>query len=291
MKNKKILLVGGGGYIGSSLGASLAAMGASVISTKRSAAEGCIELDFSKEHTYKNVLSQKYDLVIVLASDINGLNSTSLAHLVLQHNVSDYSNFLQQLTEAKITDKIVYFSSMTVYDGKGLSASENVAPNPIHSYGLSKAMAEQQTKFACYNNSLKGLVLRIPGVYGGPRKSGLIYNLVLKAKNAEKIQLTTKGLGYWETILLEDLTEMIVEVLEKYSWTNSLETYNLGYGSATDIIDTAKYIVEYFRSSSELLIDGKNYDDFFLDNTKFKQLSTKEYSFKKSLNNYLEKLK
>ncbi|MFM7022528.1 MAG: NAD-dependent epimerase/dehydratase family protein [Flavobacteriales bacterium] len=291
MKNKKVLLVGGGGYIGTALSSACGAQGAQVLATRRSAADDCVVLDFSKEETYANVLSEKYDLVIVLASAINGLNSIALTNDIFRENVSDYARFLQAMVEAKTTEKIVYFSSMTVYDGHGGSSSEEVATNPIHAYGLSKAMAEELTRFACYNNALKGMVLRIPGVYGGARKGGLIYNIALKAKSGEKIQLNTKGLGYWETVLLDDLTAMIMEVLEKHSWTSACEVYNLGYGAATDVIDTAKYIVNYFSSASELMIDGKNYNDFFLDTTKFRRLSAQQFSFKNSLDSYLASLR
>ena len=67
--------------------------------------------------------------------------------------------------------KIIYFSSMTVYDPSNVSPVNKEAKlKALHSYALSKIYAEKLIK--CY--SFKSLITRIPDIYGGDRKAGLI---------------------------------------------------------------------------------------------------------------------
>ena len=44
--------------------------------------------------------------------------------------------------------------------------------------GLSKLFAEQLTKFYSQENDFKAVIIRIPGLFGGDRKSGFIYNAI-----------------------------------------------------------------------------------------------------------------
>lgn len=285
---KSILLVGGAGYIGTQLAKALGASYA-VFSTSRSGGDNQIQLDYLNRATYFNILmAEKYDYIVLLASTLNGIGTTALKREYLEGNTTGLANFLQFLSEQSLSDKLVYISSMAVYGSDApVPVKENVALNPISTYGLGKKIAEQIFDFYCSSNASKGAILRIPGVYGGTRKSGFVYHTVLKCTKNEPIELNTSSLGFWETIHVEDLCSWLKEFIEKYDWKKNVEVFNLNYGVSTDIIACAHAIKKVLKSSSEIKVVGeKGYVEFYLDNNKIKKYVGVKDSYISSLEKY-----
>ena len=132
--------------------------------------------------------------------------------------------------------------------------------------------------------------MRIPGLFGGDRRSGFIYNTIIKCLNNENILIDTSTLGYWESIDVEYLAFLIRMFIESYTWDIS-GTYNIGYGKETDIIQTAYKIKSLIKSSSNIEVVGnKGYIPFYLSTEKFAQLVNIETKYFDSLKNYINKV-
>lgn len=293
MRINKILLVGGSGYIGSHLKDAVEGLFDVYTTSRKSSNEkNSYQLDLKDESTYGSLNNKTFDLIIILASEIKGIGNLNLTSDILMTNVIGLVDFLNFIEQSKISRKVIYVSSMTVYGKDNLSpVKEEGALAPLSSYGFSKQMAENSFKFFSENSEIKGVTFRIPGIYGGSRKAGFIYNTAVKMKNSQKVVLNTKGLGYWECMYMADLCFAIIEFMKTYDWSKKYDVYNISYGSKTDFIDCAFKIKEFMNSSSFIEIEGeKEYVDLFMDNSKINKIINIADNYLISLKKYVKEL-
>ena len=290
--DKRILLVGGTGYLGRNLRQSLLNNKFSVYTTgtKTTKDPKQFVIDFDQPNTFKSLDNLKFDIILLLASKIDSIKTNSLNHSDLNSNVLGFGKFLEYLKNNRVGDKLIYISSMTVYSRENISpVIETGKLAPSHTYGLSKFLAEYVFEFFCKSAHYSGVVMRLPGIYGGDRKNGFIFNLIKRFTSKENIQLNSTGLGFWETIHIEDLNQMIIEFLKKYEWSKEMSVFNISYGEETDFYDTAKLISQVMKCENLLSIDPeKDYDKLFLSNKKISFYATPPMSFKKRLKRYIK---
>lgn len=280
MTIKEILIIGGHGYIGTSLTQALE-KNFKISSPKRQ------EVDLSKPETFEVLKSKKSDLIIMLASSIRAISGGEQDPKLVEENVCYLNNFLSFVKDNSLTQKFINISSMAVYGKQPqVMVSEKTALNPFSLYGLTKKMAEDVVRYYS-NNNFQTVNLRIPGIYGGKRQSGLLYHAKNKAKKNEPITIETKGLTNWETLHLDDLCSLIKQFIENYSWQENFNVFNLGYGHETDLIKTVETIVKKLSSKSEIKINSKEYDDFYMNTDKAQTLLKNKVNFEQSLFNYI----
>ncbi|GJM33459.1 MAG: UDP-glucose 4-epimerase [Saprospiraceae bacterium] len=291
MKPIKALVVGGTGYLGRHLVKYLGEIGYEVYisGSKPLMIPNYYQINFEDRSTFENLNGEKFEIVLILAAKLNSLGKINLNHSDLRLNTIDYANFLEYLKENNTTQKIIYTSSMTVYSEQNPSpVKEDDVIAPVNTYGLSKYLAENITSFFCHRNEIKGAILRLPGIYGGDRQSGLIYNIIKKAINHETVEVNTQGLIYWETIYVHDLCKMIISFLKNYDWENDIDIFNLSYGEETDVLETVHFIKENLQSESIIKEESKKgYRQFYLSNKKAKKFIHLNSSYHSSLISYL----
>lgn len=273
----KVLVVGGKGYIGSHL----ELIYPNYIYTN----SGDFNLNQISE-IEQFCKSINIDMCIILSAKISYEKDVNILEEPFKTNVHGLNNLLITLKKKNKNIKIIYFSSMTVYDAENTSPIlETSNLLPLHSYGLSKVYAEQLIKFY----KLKSVILRIPGVYGGNRKSGFIYNIVKKLKNNEDIDIDTESLGYWETIHIDDLIELLISFLLKYEFDDNCNIFNLAYGEKTDFIETVYFLKSQLNSNSFININ-KRYNDIYLSNKKISEYIPIDVNYYDSLKTYLKNI-
>ncbi len=291
--SNKVLLVGGSGFIGQHLKKSLSNHYQVYISgSSERNLENYFHLNFSEPSTFQSIQHIQFDIIIMLAASMRGTGDSNLTNPDLEINTIRTSYFLQFIADNNITKRIVHISSMTVYAiPEILPVSETSKRIPLSIYGLSKKISEDITEFFSISNNINVMVLRMPGIFGGNRKSGYIYNTVKNAVQHKKIELNTEGLGYWECMYVEDLCKIIIDLLGYYNWSKPFETFNFSYGEKIDFVNVAKDIIRLTKSKSEIFVQGeKGYVDFWLDNTKLKSTIPFHYTFNKALENYVHKI-
>jgi len=112
---------------------------------------------------------------------------------------------------------------MTVYgdkNGKPVNEKETLKPTSI--YGLGKKNAE---KLLLRSNS-PCLSVRIPGLYGNQRKSGLVYNIVQSLINNTELKLPQKPL-LWAAMDVEDAAKVILKLCNT-DWSG-IKAINVSY--------------------------------------------------------------
>ncbi|CAA6799658.1 MAG: Unknown protein [uncultured Sulfurovum sp.] len=274
----RTLVVGGNGYIGSHL-------------KKRFpnfVYVGRQEFDLlNKDEIVKYCKNIQINICIVLSATISYEENLNFLEEPFTTNITGLNNLLSTLKEEHKDIKIIYFSSMTVYgDENFLPVTEDAYLAPLHSYGLSKVYAESLVKY--YN--LKSVIIRIPGIYGGDRKSGLIYNVISKMMQDKEVSIETQNLGYWETLHIDDMLDMFSDFLDKYRYSEKYEVFNIAYGEKTDIVETVHFIAKQLESNSKVDVT-KKYKDLYLSNDKILKFINPPMTYKDRLILYINEIK
>jgi nucleoside-diphosphate-sugar epimerase len=273
---KKILLVGGTGYVGRHLSRYLIEEDSEVFitGTSNKNEENYFKINFEDLQSFHSLDGFKFDLIIVLASKLDSLSTSNLKHPDLSINALGYASFLQYLKDHHLATKIIYISSMTVYSPNNqLPVSECGVIAPVNTYGLSKYIAECMTSFFCTNSNIMGAILRLPGIYGGDKRGGFIYNTLNNLKHDKPFEISTTNLIFWETIHVDDLCFMIKNFVKEYKWVQKIDVYNVCYGRETDFYDTFEFIKTHTGKQEATISEtAKGYIPFFLSNQKLKEI-------------------
>lgn len=269
---KKILLIGGAGYIGSVLAKNLA--------------EHKFEVTIFDKFIYgKNHLNKKkYKLVEGDTNNIEQLFQSikdtdiviHLAELVgdplcaLRPENTYKTNFLSTLAISNICknlkiEKFIYFSSCSVY---GASLNEKILKetsslNPVSIYAKIKLMCEKaimQNADTFFNPT----IIRLGTVFGySPRmRLDLVVNiLVYNALNFKKIKIN--GGDQWRPFVhLEDISEAVVKIILSRKLNTQKRIYNI-VGQNFKLIEVAQIIKKILPAThiviSKKTVDKRNY--------------------------------
>lgn len=293
---KKILLIGGTGYLGRHLSNYLNEEESEIFITgtslNNSNRENYFKIDFEDTQSFHALDGFNFDLIIVLAAKLNSLSTYNLKHPDLSINTLGYASFLQYLKDHDLAPKIIYISSMTVYSPTNeLPVSESGVIAPVNIYGLSKYIAECMTSFLCTNTDIMGAILRLPGIYGGDKKSGFIYNTLNNLKHNKAHNISTKNLIFWETIHVDDLCFMIKNFIKEYIWVQKIDVYNVCYGQETDFYDTFEFIKKHTLNPKATISEtAKGYTPFFLSNKKLKKIISVREDYFGKLKEYISEV-
>lgn len=264
---KKILIVGGTGYIGKPLSRKLE-------KDYQVEAIGSKEMNITDPESIKSFLKdQHYDLVIILASEKTNKDKMK------EVNVFGLIFLMDYIKDFNISENIIYISSMMVYTS-----------NEDNEYANSKRTAEVIFKSEIIEQgNLHGVIIRLPGVFGGNRDSGYIYNTIKRIKNNEEvIEFDNSNLDFWQTIYLKDMILMFSEFIKTYHFLRNFERFNLCYNDTTDFIKTAYLLKELMNSNCEFKFKKEDYSKFQMRDEDIKNYITiDKYSYKKALKRYI----
>lgn len=239
--NEKILITGASGYIGKLLISKYNYKDTIATSTKFS--QNTIQCDFTNENEVKNL--SKY---------INISKIINLASFVPKNN-NDYFSQNNEINELITWNIVKYFkcslihiSTLAVYENtshKIINENTKIA-YPLSNYGLSKYNSEQ---IIINNYKSPYIILRIPGIFGGDRKNGLIYNAI-KANMNNKILNLNVSTKNWSTMYINDLLEILNQ--SKIIKINKDKIINVNYKYQMSASEVIKFISNYFLKKENL---------------------------------------
>lgn len=291
-KNKKVMITGGAGLIGSALSADLVKCGSKVtIVDNFERGKFDYIADIMDVCTVKNadlrearfcdLHIKEYDIVIHMASKVGGIGYyTSRPYEVMSENLKMDSNVLSACVKNKIP-MFFYASSAHVYPKElqgtpdsPLIREEQAEPaNPELSYGWAKLITEKQIEAAVQQNSnFKAAIARYIGIYGKNQDFGLDTGSVIpvfcnRAINHPDVEFNVWGNGK-ETrsyCFIEDAIEGTKAMIEAMDSKNMVGPYNLGKQERVSIGEIAekviaisdKNIIINFDTSKDTLIWGQ----------------------------------
>jgi UDP-glucose 4-epimerase len=110
----------------------------------------------------------------------------------------------------------VYCSSVSVY-GRTFSSrprNENEPPAPEDAYGWSKSAAEQYLQLSCTQGGISGVSLRLSGLHGPGRSSGIFFNIARAAMQRKPIQVGSASVPF-QFLHLDDAVAAAQQALIK----------------------------------------------------------------------------
>ena len=274
----KILVTGGGGFIGKHLVKYLLKKEHQITifdNFSNSNRETTLELqekgvkiiegDIVKIDELSSAI-QNHDIVIHLAAKISVEESIKDPSETFHVNVDGTKNVLIAC-EKNHVKKLIVASSAAVY-GEGLQNSKLVESskiNPISPYGESKVMMENEIKKITENNDMDYVILRFFNIYGknqSPEYAGVITKFIKKIEMNQSLEIFGDGMQTRDFISVKDVVNSIYHSIEN----GKNQIYNIGSGKPITIKQLAKLMITL--SKKELKI---NYNDIKKGDIRFSE--------------------
>ena len=240
LKNKKVLITGASGFIGSNLVGRLRQEGSRIDTYDIQNGH-----DITDTKTLGETIKRGYDVIFHMAA-ISGPTNIQTAK-TFQVNTFATLDICEMLSKYSPKTKLILSSSRLEYGRvKYLPVDEKHPTEPTTSYGLSKLAATQLALIYHLKNKLDVTVFRTSNVYGPHVKNGFKgYNIVnyfidQSLKNAD---LTIYGGGKQERdyVYVDDLIDAFILGLDKKAGG---QIYNLGYGKGISLKNMAALIIK-----------------------------------------------
>ena len=235
----RYLVTGAAGFIGSHLAEALVAEGHDVVgldsfndyydpARKRANADGraVVEADLLDADLYG--LLADVDGVFHLAGQPGVRASWGESFgLYLQRNVLATQRLFEAGAAADV--RIVFASSSSVYgDAERYPTAEDVAPQPISPYGITKLACEQLAHAICRGQGLDAVLLRYFTVYGPRQRPDMAFTAMLEAlARGNSFRLFGDGSAARSFTYVSDAVAATVAAMER---GRGGEVYNVGGG-------------------------------------------------------------
>lgn len=257
---KKILIIGGAGFIGMNLSKKLVHLGYDVIIYDNFSTGKFSNIEEIKD----GVKIIKGDILYFrrLSKCITKHSPEVIFHLAAIHyipycienplktykvNVNGTENILKAISSCKKKPYFFFISSAAVYKNSIKSLSENNPLRPIDIYGKTKLLGEKLVKRYCYKNNIQYNIVRLFNTYGpGDTIPHVIPRIIKQIKQGATINLGNLK-PERDFIFIDDVIDALYLLLIK---EKSGEIYNLGTGK--------KYSIDYVTKCLRNLLKATN---------------------------------
>lgn len=281
LKDERIMLVGGAGFIGHHLALALREKEADVIVVDNLQINNIVQILGSRDYShhqrniYLKFIYDRFELmrangvnfINIDARNLNSLNDayssfkpSKIVHLaaISSAGVANKNptlaydiqiNSLRNVIDIcknnlGVTNQIVFMSSSTIYgDFNGKSVSEEIRPQPKGVYANGKYIGERMVREAKTLFDIEYTIIRPSALYGIRCISGRVsQKFVENALSGKPLILEGGGGGMLDFTHIDDLIEGIVRSMVYKAGLS--KTFNITYGNARYISDLAKIIKE-----------------------------------------------
>jgi len=276
LKNKRILVTGGNGYLGTFLVKALEKENANVFVASRNAEllynHFTVDItDFDAIH--KVVQEIQPDVVFHLAANISRSRDFAFYNDMAKVNVTGTLNVLQALQN--LDAHFIFTSSSEIYGNNTSPFNENQLPKPVSPYSLSKVNAEMLIQTYCLNHNKKFTNLRIFNFYGEHMPEDFFIPQMINSLKREEDFLMTKGEQTRDFLYVDDVVQALLLTAKN---TNSYnETMNVCSGKGTKLNELAAAVNEKMNAKAKIIVGAIPYRDnevweMIGDNSKIKQI-------------------
>lgn len=197
LSNKRFLVLGATGFIGSHLISKLRSDGLAVRGTSRRKKTGLFSLDTSKDESVAKFPWRRFDIIVDCTGNI------------------DYSPGIQSLTtnlETNVMGPLKIVSKLNANQSYYYLSSHSVllSSERQNSYSASKLMFEGLCR--SFRFEPKITILRIPAVYSNDRKNGLVYNIKTAFIDKKPFKFAFKG-EKWHTMFMDRLVDLVSKIM------------------------------------------------------------------------------
>lgn len=187
---QRILVTGGGGFIGSHLIEQLLGYGAAVTTVDRRPTEElpnleavigkitAVNLDLVAGDVDNLVGDLNFDLIFHLAASTDFRMSVDRPRRDLEENAIATLNLLEAIRRTSPSSRLIHASSALIYSGGPEPLSEDGLAVPNSPYGISKLAAEQYVRVYAKLHGIPTVVGRLFAVFGPRLRKHVIYEII-----------------------------------------------------------------------------------------------------------------
>lgn len=123
--------------------------------------------------------------------------------------------------------KIVFFSSVAVYDPSGAQITESTLPSPVNDYGASKLAAESEILSWAKAEAVRSAVIIRPAVVFGPGNKANMYNLISQIAKGRYLFNFGNGRNIKSLVYVKNLVDFVLFLLDHPTAAqNTVEIFN-----------------------------------------------------------------
>lgn len=260
-KDKKVLITGGGGFIGSHLVKKLIELNADICVVKRNTRipwrlekeidriQKMITIDITDHVINQVILQYKPDFIFHLAA--YGVDSKEKDYyLALNTNVIGIVNIMNAAIKAGCK-KIINIGTCAEYGDVRKDITENICLNPVNIYGSTKAAATIIAHQMAKEADIDIVTLRLFGVFGEAEDRHKIFcHTILELLEGKDVELTSCA-QFRDYCYVADVIRAIILATQNNIVKN--EIFNIGYGKAFPLKYYIDLIHQKIGSNQKLL--------------------------------------
>ena len=234
MKGKKIIVIGGSGDLGQALIPKLLSNGFDCVSISRKSNRNKlvknIKCDITNFRKLNLIINKfKPDIIIHLAGLTGNIACETNPKKAFLTNVFGTLNILK--SSIKLKPKIIFISTGEIYGKTKNRVKENVLPNPVNIYGITKMLAENLILNYSTNYKTPAIILRFSYCYDENFTNRGFSLMFKKAISGEKIQV----FGGDQILDLLHFNDAVHAILKSIIY-NKTEIFNIGSGKTQSLI-------------------------------------------------------
>lgn len=139
---------------------------------------------------------------------------------------------------------LIFASSQAVYGmPEKMTVTEDSECKPLEHYGMSKLCAEHLLQLGP-NEGINITILRFPGIYGGDKTNGTVYQFCHSAVTEKKIEVNIDYPLPFDVINIEDVIKAIEKSILLYPKTPKVRYFNISTGEFCNLRILAEEISE-----------------------------------------------
>jgi nucleoside-diphosphate-sugar epimerase len=213
LKNKRILVTGGNGYLGSFLVKALQKLGAEVfvIDIRLKDTPNEFLIDITNLDLVKYVVNKiRPNIVFHLAAILNRERDFTDHEKIVHVNYNGTMNMLLALKEYGKCENFIFTSTSEIYGDSEAPFKETLLPKPASPYSLSKVFAENGIKTFSEIYKFPYTILRLFNFYGNDMpKSFFMPQLIHSLKNDKSFKMTL-GEQARDFLYVEDVIQGLI---------------------------------------------------------------------------------
>lgn len=245
-KDKKILITGATGFLGSHLLSALIKKGYDIIILKRS---------FSDTWRIKNVISQvkSYDIDKIDMKKIFDENEIGgIIHLATDYGRKN-NNDIIQMSKANIELPAQLLDSCTKYGIKFFINTHTFANNKYSLYSATKSAFTEIARYFAANYQVKFINMRLEYMYGEKDDYSKFVPFAIKSILEGKEIRTTKGEQRRDFIYVQDVVDAYLKVLNNLEkFNNEFTEVEIGTGNSISLRDFVSEIEEEVNKKANI---------------------------------------
>lgn len=250
-KNKKVLVIGGTGFIGSNLVAHLGKLGCRLWAftrSKRGFFDGCYycQGDIAESQEVGKIIKNKFDLIFHCAGFSGQTSSERKPFISFRNNVLGTINLLKSVKKYSNQTKIIFTNSRLEYGrAQYLPVDENHSTKPMSFYGIDKLLSTLYALQYFKIFKIPVVIFRISNVYG-PHQNfhfssyNVINYFIDLASRGQNLIIFGKGEQVRDYLYIDDLIEVLL--LAGIKRKAEGQVYNVGWGRSIKFKQMIKII-------------------------------------------------